>query len=85
MKTVNGDPVFEASWRSGGASTAELAALTAFDQDPSLHVFEASTVKDFGKASEAPQHALIHFEGDDPEDGPILRYTLLRPPLRQAA
>jgi hypothetical protein len=70
--------VFEASWRCGGASTAELAALTAFAQDPSLHVFEASTVKDFGRAREAPRHALIHFEGDDPEEGPILRYTLVK-------
>jgi hypothetical protein len=77
--------VFEASWRSGGASTAELAALTAFAQDPLLHVFEASTVKDFGRARQAPRHALIHFEGDDPEDGPILRYTLAAPTLRQVA
>ncbi len=77
--------VFEASWRSGGASTAELAALTAFAHDPSLHVFEASTVKDFGKAREAPRHALIHFEGDDPEDGPILRYTIVTRALRRAA
>jgi hypothetical protein len=43
--------VFEPSWRSGGASTAELAALTAFAEDPSLHVFEASTVKDFGRSA----------------------------------
>jgi hypothetical protein len=77
--------VFEASWRSGGASTAELAALTAFSHDPSLHVFEASTVKYFGKVREAPRHALIHFQGDDPEDGPILRYTMVTRTLRQAA
>jgi hypothetical protein len=44
---------------------------------PSLQVFEASTVKDFGNAREAPRHALIHFEGDDSEDGSILRYTLV--------
>jgi hypothetical protein len=44
--------------RSGGASTAELVALTPFAQDPSLHVIEASTVKDFGKARDAPQHPL---------------------------
>jgi hypothetical protein len=77
--------VFEASWRSGGASTAELAALTAFAHDPSLHVFEASTVKDFGRAQEAPRHALIHFQGDDPQDGPIRRYTIVTRALRQAA
>ena len=77
--------VFEASWRAGGASTAELAALTAFAQDLSLHVFETSAVKDFGRAREAPRHALIHFQGDDPEDGPILRYTIVTRALRQAA
>jgi hypothetical protein len=77
--------VFEASWRCGGASTAELAALTAFVQDPSLDVFEASTVKDFGRAREAPRHALIHFAGDDPEEGPILRYTIVTRKLRLAA
>ena len=77
--------VFESSWRSGGASTAELAALTAFAHDPSLQVFEASTVKEFGRARAAPRHALIHFEGDDPEEGPILRYTMVMRALRQAA
>jgi Protein of unknown function (DUF3182) len=77
--------VFEPSWRSGGASTAELAAMTAFANDPSLHVFEASTVKDFGRARAAPRHALIHFEGDDPEEGPILRYTIVTQTLQQAA
>lgn len=77
--------VFEPSWRSGGASTAELAALTAFAEDPSLHVFEASTVKDFGRSRETPRHALVHFEGDDPEEGPILRYTMVMRTLRQAA
>jgi hypothetical protein len=64
-------------------STAELAALTAFAHDPSLQVFEASTVKDFGRERKAPRHALIHFQGDDPEDGPILRYTA--PPERHDA
>ena len=77
--------VFEPSWRSGGASTAELAALTAFARDPSLHVFEASTVKDFGRARAAPRHALIHFVGDDSEEGPILRYTMVTRALRQTA
>ena len=68
--------VFEASWRSGGASTAELAAFVAFARDPALQVFEASAVKVFGKLCEAPQDAIVHFKGDDPKDGPILRYTL---------
>src|SRR5256885_1924361 len=38
--------VLEASWRSGGASTAELTALTAFVQSQGLQVVEASAVKE---------------------------------------
>jgi Protein of unknown function (DUF3182) len=34
--------VLEASWRSGGASTAELAAMKEFAQDPTLQVVEES-------------------------------------------
>jgi hypothetical protein len=71
--------VFEASWRSGGASTAELAALTEFARDPALQVIEASAVKEFGTAREPPRGSVIHFHGDDPEDGPILRYTTITP------
>src|SRR5262249_10842145 len=46
--------VLEASWRSGGASTAELAALAAFVESRGLQVVEASAVKEFGMARDAP-------------------------------
>jgi hypothetical protein len=69
--------VLEASWRSGGASTAELAALKEFAQDPTLQVVEARAVKLFGMGHEAPRDAVIHYRGDDPEDGPITRYTIV--------
>ena len=71
--------VFEASWRSGGASTAELAALTEFARDPALQIVEVSAVKEYGTACEPPRGSVIHFHGDDPEDGPILRYTTIMP------
>jgi hypothetical protein len=77
--------VFEASWRSGGASTAELAAMSDFARDPALHVVEASAVKEFGKSHEAPRGSVIHFQGEDPEDGPLLRYTTITRALRKAA
>lgn len=77
--------VFEASWRSGGASTAELAAVTEFERDPTLQMVEASAVKEFGSVREAPRGSVVHFQGDDPEDGPLLRYTLVMRALRQAA
>jgi uncharacterized protein DUF3182 len=77
--------VFEASWRSGGASTAELAALTAFADDPILQVVEATSVKRFGLPGKIPPGAVVHFSGDDPEDGPLLRYTVVTRALRHAA
>ena len=75
--------VLEASWRSGGASTAELAALREFAQDPTLHVVEASAVKLFGRGHEAPRNAVVHYRGDDPEDGPITRYTMVTRKLKR--
>jgi hypothetical protein len=77
--------VFEASWRSGGASTAELAALVAFTQDSRLRVVEATSVKQFGRQTRIPAGAVIHFHGDDPEDGPLLRYTVVTRAMRHAA
>jgi hypothetical protein len=77
--------VFEASWRSGGASTAELAALMAFAEDPTLQVVEATSAKQFGRRTTIPPGAAIHFHDDDPEDGPILRYTVVTRALRRVA
>lgn len=77
--------VFEASWRSGGASTAELAALMAFTQDSRLRVVEATSVKQFGRQTTIPAGAVIHFHGDDPEDGPLLRYTVVTQAMCHAA
>ena len=73
--------VFEASWRSGGASTAELAALTAFAQDPGLHVVHVCSIKEYGNGHQPPPHATIHFRGDDPQDGPMIRYTVATPSI----
>lgn len=72
--------VFEASWRSGGASTGELAAMVGFTEKPDLEVVEVSTVKEYGRGCRAPPGAVIHYCGNDPRDGPILRYTITRKP-----
>ena len=69
--------VFESSWRIGGASPAELLALTEFMRDPSAQMVEAIHVVDFGKHREAPAGAVVHFAGDDPQVGPLIRYTLV--------
>jgi Protein of unknown function (DUF3182) len=75
--------VLESSWRIGGASSAELVALAAFAKDPSLPIVRASHIQVFGKKHEAPADAIIHFQGDDPEAGPLLRYTVVQPTMER--
>jgi hypothetical protein len=70
--------VLEPSWRIGGASSAELMALAAFAQDPSLERVGASHVEEYGKGRQAPADAIVDFQGDDPEAGPLLRYTVVK-------
>ena len=46
-------------------------------EDPALQIVEVSAVKKFGDHLEPPPGAIVHFHGDDPEAGPMLRYTLI--------
>src|SRR5215469_4004392 len=71
--------VLEPSWRIGGASSAELAAMAAFARDPSLKIVRASHVEEYGEGRRAPADAIVEFQGDDPEAGPLLRYTIVTP------
>jgi len=78
--------VLEASWRVGGASAAEVMALAAFARDPSLQIVRASHVEEYGKGRQTPTDAIVNFQGEDPEAGPLLRYTIVKPedqPLRR--
>jgi Protein of unknown function (DUF3182) len=70
--------VFEASWRVGGATPAEVAALEAFAADPALDVVHASTVEAYGRDAVPPRGAAVQFHGDDPDAGPVLRYSMVR-------
>ena len=76
--------VLEPSWRVGGASSVELAALGAFARDPALQIVRASHVEEYGKGHRAPADAIIDFQGEDPEAGPLLRYTILKPQDRHS-
>ncbi len=69
--------VFESSWRVGGASPAELLAITAFIEDPDLSIVEACHYEKFGEFNEPPDDSTVHFRGEDPEAGPLIRYTTL--------
>src|ERR1041385_3067699 len=68
--------VLESSWRVGGASTAEIAALKRFLADPGVQVVRASAVREFGQAA-CPPNAVVHFRGEDAAVGPVLRYTMV--------
>jgi hypothetical protein len=69
--------VLEQSWRIGGASGAEIAALEAFQADESLRMVRASTVEVYGEDMEPPVGAGVYFHGSDDRVGPICKYVTL--------
>lgn len=68
--------VLEQSWRIGGASPAELAAMEAFAADPSLSHVRARCHEVHGEA-DPPAGAATSFRGDDPAVGPICKYAIV--------
>jgi hypothetical protein len=77
--------VFEASWRVGGASPAEVAALQLFAELPATDVVHASTVEAYGPDAAPPPGAIVHFHGEDEQDGPMVRYTVVAAGLERVA
>lgn len=75
--------VFEASWRAGGASPAEMLAFEVFARDPSIGVAVVATVEAYGASAEPPPGAVVHFHGVDPIAGPLVRYSLVRSTSRR--
>ena len=69
--------VLEQSWRIGGASGAEVAALEAFRDDPSLSVVRASTTEVYGERPALPSGATVYFQGVDNKVGQITKYARL--------
>ena len=70
--------MLEQSWRIGGASAAEVAALEVFRTDPEVRAVRAATVEVYGEAT-IPPHAIVQFSGHDEHTGPITKYTLVEP------
>lgn len=66
--------VLEQSWRVGGATGAEIAALEAFAKSPGLTSVETATVEVYGIA-DTPDNAVIYFKGMDPFVGPMTKYA----------
>jgi hypothetical protein len=71
--------VLEPSWRIGGASGPEVAALEAFRADAALTAVRAWCVERYGPDLEPPAGAVVHYHGIDERLGPLLKYTLREP------
>ncbi|MFW7342903.1 DUF3182 family protein [Pollutimonas sp. H1-120] len=71
--------VLEQSWRIGGASGAEIAALEAFHADEGLQAVRASTIELFGSSPRPPPGAREIYRGVDPQIGPISKYIRVEP------
>jgi hypothetical protein len=71
--------VLEQSWRVGGATGPELAALEAFQREPQRTQLHASCFEVFGDSPEPPPHATVYFRGTDPRVGPLTKYTVVQP------
>ena len=67
--------VLEQSWRIGGASGAEVAALEALNDDPALQTVRASTTEVHGPGVPVPEGAILYFSGVDDHLGPITKYA----------
>jgi Protein of unknown function (DUF3182) len=70
--------VLEQSWRLGGASGAEVAALAAFRADANVGAVRARSVERYGTML-APANAIVHFSGVDQDVGTLTKYTIVEP------
>jgi hypothetical protein len=69
--------VLEQSWRAGGATGAELAALELFRAEPRRDRVRTCTVELFGDSPEPPAGATVYFRGVDPEVGRITKFAMV--------
>lgn len=69
--------VLEQSWRMGGATGAEIAALEVFARNPHAAAVRASTVEIYGDAPEMPAAATLYFSGSDPHVGALTKYAVV--------
>lgn len=71
--------VLEQSWRVGGASGAEVAALAAFRADPAVTAVRASSTEIYGSNVAPPPEATVYYQGTDERAGPLTKYSLVEP------
>lgn len=70
--------VLEQSWRVGGATGAEVAALEVFRAQPERAVVRASCFEVFGEV-ELPPGACVNYSGVDPVVGRLTKYSFVEP------
>ncbi len=68
--------VLEQSWRIGGASGAEIAALALLREDPA-RVVRAATRECYGEGCVIPPNVEVLFRGEDAEVGFLTKYVVL--------
>lgn len=66
--------VLEQSWRIGGASPAEIAALEAFAADPQRQQLWAEACERYGEVT-PPADARVHFDGYDGRGNRLVKYS----------
>ena len=71
--------VLEQSWRIGGASGPEVAALAAFRADAKLRAVHARSNEAYDVDAVVPAGATVHYRGVDKHAGPMTTYTTLEP------
>jgi hypothetical protein len=71
--------VLEQSWRIGGASPAEVAALEALRADAALCAVRASCPEIYDANHEPPPRAHVYFRGEDDEVGSLIKYSVVEP------
>jgi hypothetical protein len=71
--------VLEQSWRIGGASAAEVAALEVFRADSARRAVRASSVEVYGANGAAPRNTFVYYRGTDARVGPLIKYTRVEP------
>jgi hypothetical protein len=67
--------VLEQSWRIGGASGAEAAALHAFAADSSLQRVRASTCEIYADQVQLPAGAWLLYDGPDRQGGRLVKFA----------
>jgi hypothetical protein len=69
--------VIDQSWRTGGATGAEIAAIERFAEKPWLTAVRTRAVEYYGEPPPLPEGAAVYFQGSDPELGPMIKYAFV--------